>query len=960
MIHQHIRTTFALLLLASAVWAKEPKIKPHFTPLPPGAVRPTGWLSDWARDAAAGITGHLDERADVFKHGYKGHHFEARGVKANGTGWPLEQCAYWLDGAVRLAYILDDPQLIAKVRARLDLVVDGVNRGGESFVYWQPRSILSVEMDKANGQFNNWAHSHMGRALVAYYQATGEKRILDALVKVYRDYPLPEFSARFMPVNGMVNLDPMLETYTMSGDAQVLSNALAAVRQPKFQEIVAQWNRGDLVHGHTVIFYENIRVPALMYPWTGDRKLLDATLATIRWSDERHGLPMGLVSGEEYLAGIGATRNVETCNVAAGPWTFGWLLRITGEREWADRMEKVFFNAGPVPIARDFQTMSYYQCANRLSMSLPNDRPGCPGNALGDSYRFTEIGHPVLCCVGNCNRIVPNYIMAMWMATADRGVAATLYGPNRLRTKVAGDVPVEIESETSYPFKETIRLTVRPARKTEFPLYLRIPAWCRKPSLEVNGRSVALTKDSKGFAKLHRSWANGDRVALRLPMRVEVVTGHETPFPQDKYFTKRTLSKLTEINNPFACVNYGPLLFALPIADENPDQPVKEAKFNYALDSSMAKVIRQAMPSRWSWQLDAPVKLQISARKFDWQPTELQPLPPAPVKDGEPATITLVPYGCTKFRVSMFPIVEDWQRRREQILANMELVMGPLPGPERRVPLDVQVVHTETLPKLTRKKITYAATKDYRVPAYLLIPHGLKGRAPAMLCLHGTSGPKGRTAGLGADYPRYTLELAERGYVTIAPDYTLLGENQVDPTTVGFESGTMMGIWSHMRAVDLLQSLPEVDPERIGCVGVSLGGHNSLFVGVFDQRLKVMVSSSGFDSFHNYKSGDLSGWCQPRYMMRIETVYGKDPKKMPFDFPDVLAALAPRHLYVHAPLGDSNFRVESAKRCVEAASSVYRLLGVADRIVAVYPPGKHGFPLEAREAAYRFIDGVLK
>ncbi|MFA6562615.1 MAG: acetylxylan esterase [Verrucomicrobiia bacterium] len=304
----------------------------------------------------------------------------------------------------------------------------------------------------------------------------------------------------------------------------------------------------------------------------------------------------------------------------------------------------------------------------------------------------------------------------------------------------------------------------------------------------------------------------------------------------------------------------------------------------------------------------------------------------------------------------------DWQRRREHILANMQLVMGPLPAADRRVPLDVQVVQTEELPTLTRKKITYAATKDYRVPAFLLIPKSKiqNPKFPAMLCLHGTSGSRGRTAGLGADYPRYTLELAERGYVTIAPDYTLLGENQTDPTAAGFASGTMMGIWSHIRAVDLLQSLPEVDPERIGCAGVSLGGHNSLFVGVFDPRLKVMVSSSGFDSFSDYKGGDLSGWCQPRYMMRIQDVFGKDPKKMPFDFPEVLAALAPRHLYVHAPLDDSNFRVESAKRCVEAAAQVYKLLGVADRIVAVYPPGKHGYPIEAREASYRFIDAALK
>lgn len=304
--------------------------------------------------------------------------------------------------------------------------------------------------------------------------------------------------------------------------------------------------------------------------------------------------------------------------------------------------------------------------------------------------------------------------------------------------------------------------------------------------------------------------------------------------------------------------------------------------------------------------------------------------------------------------------VQDWQRRREHILQNMQQVMGPLPAADSRVPLDVQVLETETLPTLTRQKITYAAAKDYRVPAYLLIPHNIRESAPAMLCLQGTGGGRGRTAGLGADYPRYTLELAERGYVTIAPDYTLLGDNQTDPSAVGFVSGTMMGIWSHMRAVDLLESLPEVDKDRIGCVGVSLGGHNSLFAGAFDPRLKVLVTSSGFDSFHDYMGGNLTGWCQPRYMMRIQDVYGKDPDKMPFDFPEVLAALAPRPLYVHAPLSDSNFRVESVKRCLAAASTVYRLFDAETRIATDYSPGGHGFPIEAREAAYRFIDGVLK
>jgi len=308
----------------------------------------------------------------------------------------------------------------------------------------------------------------------------------------------------------------------------------------------------------------------------------------------------------------------------------------------------------------------------------------------------------------------------------------------------------------------------------------------------------------------------------------------------------------------------------------------------------------------------------------------------------------------------MHPITRatDWPRRRKHILANMSLVMGPLPNRDK-TPLDVKVVNSERLETLSRKKVTYLSSTGDRVPAYLLIPHGIKKPRPAVLCLHGTSGPKGRTAGLGPAYPRYTLELAERGYVTIAPDYTLLGENQTDPASVGYASGTMKGIWNHMRAVDLLESLPEVDAERIGCCGVSLGGHNSLFAAVFDQRLKVVVTSSGFDSFADYMDGDLSGWCQIRYMPRIESVWGKDPQKLPFDFPEVLAAIAPRHLYVHAPLSDSNFRVESARRCVRAAEAVYRLLDAEKNIVAVYPPGRHGFPREARESAYLFIDQSL-
>jgi len=173
----HFAMTVALglaLVCGLAARATEAAVPLVFQPLKPGAVEPTGWIRDWALAAKSGITGNLDERATTYALGWSGKEFKAGGVKARGTGWPLEQCGYWLDGLVRLAYILHDPDLIAKAKSRLDPVVAGVLHGGASFIHWMPK-------DQLDDAFNNWSHSHMGRALVAYYQATGDQRILAAL-----------------------------------------------------------------------------------------------------------------------------------------------------------------------------------------------------------------------------------------------------------------------------------------------------------------------------------------------------------------------------------------------------------------------------------------------------------------------------------------------------------------------------------------------------------------------------------------------------------------------------------------------------------------------------------------------------------------------------------------------------------------------------------------------------------
>ncbi|HEX7446178.1 MAG TPA: alpha/beta fold hydrolase [Pirellulales bacterium] len=325
---------------------------------------------------------------------------------------------------------------------------------------------------------------------------------------------------------------------------------------------------------------------------------------------------------------------------------------------------------------------------------------------------------------------------------------------------------------------------------------------------------------------------------------------------------------------------------------------------------------------------------------------------------------------------------DDWQRRRAQIIAGMEAAMGPLPQHAVEVPLDPQIAEVKEEDGYTRIKLTIAVanppaaradssgTKDDhlpdhldRLPLYLLLPKKPAGeRLPAILALH-------QTVAIGKDEPvglgnrvnlKYGQELARRGYVVAAPDYPSFGEYPYDFQKDGYTSGTMKGIVNHRRAVDLLVSRPEVDAERIGVIGHSLGGHNAMFVGVFDPRLKVIVSSCGWTPFHDYYGGKIAGWTSDRYMPRLRDVYQLNPDRVPFDFYEVVAALAPRAFFSNSPLRDANFDVAGVRKAIAAAQPVYALFDAADQLQVRYPDSAHDFPPEVREEAYRFIDAVLR
>jgi len=626
----------------------EPPTRPALIPLPPGAVEPGGWLRDWAGAARDGYTGHMDEYHQEFKRAWAADH-TMTGDRLNWPkgGWPYEGGGYWFDGLARLGYILHDDALIQQAKRRLDVVVTHMNPNGILFLWWlnknNPDDAKAITCDSG---WPIWACGLLGRAMVAYHAGSEDLRVLQTLEAGYSG------DRNWVRLGGgMSSLWPAFQTYTLTGNKEIGDALTTLFSKDGGGKGAPQgaWNRyrrmpskepGAEKNEHGVVFLEGTTPWSLGYLWTGNPEFLEATIG---WHDliERDAMqPSGVPVADEYYGPTGAFRGTETCDVAGYLWSQIVLLTVSGQGRMADRAERAFFNAGPATVARDFKTHVYFQSPNRIVDKSP-PYPHGP-RAGGNSYKAT---HFPLCCTAALNRILPNYVMHMWMATYDNGLAATYYGPCKVSALAADRVPVEIVCRTDYPFNEVINVAVNPARDATFPLSFRIPGWCKAPELTVNGSAVNTAPDAKGFVRIERLWKPGDSVCLRFPMSVSVIRGRDN----------------NAQGAPYASVTYGPLLFALPIADiQGPNTPDPAAKWKYALDVQAADIAveRQAMPATWNWPLESPLKLRANAVPIDWNPAPEAPrLPAEPIAALEPPErITLVPYGCAKFRISMFPI----------------------------------------------------------------------------------------------------------------------------------------------------------------------------------------------------------------------------------------------------------------------------------------------------------------
>lgn len=657
----------ALLLAGDRARAAKipPAVATHgaMTELVPGAVEPQGWLRTYLAKQAAELGSQLPDISWPFSAEYW------NGLEKGPSWWPWEQRAYWIDGATRLAIVMKDTALFQKTQIPILFTLHHAAANG----YLGP-----AYFENPVGDEHRWPQMVFFRSLMACAEAqVGPAGIVETVQRHYRNDP----ADYALPQRNITNLEPMLWCYSKTGDAKLLALAEDAWRR-YLAQTAADPESGDLgetrvfanapIHAHGVTYAETAKLPAILYRYTGNPEYLRFALAAQQRIFSHHMLVDGIPSTSEWFRTRTSLDSHETCDIVDHTWGWGYMLQATGDGGWGDRIERACFNAGPGAIRNDWKALQYFSCPNQFLATEKSDHNVMEHGGYMMAYQPNP-GQRTACCGGNVHRLYPNYAIRMWMRTANGGLAATLYGPSTVRTTVGPEnTPVCIEQTTDYPFRDSITFRFTGQHEAHFPLLLRIPAWCRKPRLTVNGEPFAL-KPSKGFVTLNRRFRPGDTLMLTLPMELA-----RTAWPYGGVALER-----------------GPLVFSLPIQEKwstfiAPDYSTPafpgynanpQSAWNYGLVLDSGPLDHQVKVQQSSGALaedpwaQPPITLTVAARKIDnyrLQDITNQPdqsfTPPLPdlaftqvAAQAEP--ITLIPYGSTQLRVTIFPDLDSPLRR---------------------------------------------------------------------------------------------------------------------------------------------------------------------------------------------------------------------------------------------------------------------------------------------------------
>jgi hypothetical protein len=612
--------------------------------LPIGSITPRGWLREMLRLEADGMAGHLQEISPWCK-------FEGNGwtdPKGEGkNGW--EEVPYWLRGFGDLGYVLGDERVTGDAKKWIDAIFIAQSADG----FFGPQGLRTA----LNGKPDLWPHMPILNAMQSYYEFTGDKRVIELMTRYFKwELALPDqdfITGYWDKMRTGDNLESVYWLYNRTGDAWLLDLG------EKLHKHAAGWTKG-VPNWHNVNLSEGFREPAEYSMQSKNPSDFAATLDVYNTVMGTYGQVPGGGFGADENARPGFTdprQGFETCGIVEYMHSFEMLSRISGDATWCDRCEELAFNSLPAALTPDLKALHYLTAPNQVQLDKENKAPGI--NNSGTMFSYSPLG-VYRCCQHNHAMGWPYFAEEMWSATGDGGLAATLYAASEVNAKVADGNSVKIAEVTDYPFSDTIEFKVSTAKAAEFPLYLRVPGWCDKAAVSINGNAASVDAKPDNFICISRTWADGDTVRLQLPMKVET----------------RTWTK----NKDAVSVDYGPLTFSLAIGetwsryggtDQFPEQEVRASTpWNYGLvldaknPATSFELVKKGgeLPPQPFTAQTSPIEIHAKGQKIPNWTTDrrelLMPLQASPVKSGEPVEpLTLIPMGAARLRISAFPVI---------------------------------------------------------------------------------------------------------------------------------------------------------------------------------------------------------------------------------------------------------------------------------------------------------------
>ena len=637
---------------------RAPLEREYFVKLPVTSVTPGGWLRRQLELQRDGLTGHLDEISMwLSRDGNAWLRKDGQGKH----GW--EELPYWLKGFANIGYVLGDATMIERAKFWIEAVLANQRDSGD----------FGPEVFKGAGKRDLWTNMPMLFCLQSYHEYSQDPRVLALMQRYFawqRTIPDELFLKDYWENSrGGDNLYSVYWLYNRTGDETLLELAT------KIHRNTANWRqRGKLPNWHNVNIAQSFREPATYWLQSHASSDLNATYADFELVRELYGqVPGGMFGADEDArAGYDDPRQaIETCGMVEQMTSNALLHRFTGDSSWADNTEDVAFNMFPAAFTADYRALRYLTAPNMAISDGRNHHPG-----IANSGPFLMMNpFSSRCCQHNHAAGWVYFSENSWMATPDDGLAAQHYVEGEVRAQVGDGTRVRLVATTKYPFDEHVDIAVDTPRAVSFPLYLRIPRWCRKPALRVNGRAIPVDGRPGEYLRIARTWRSGDRVSLVLPMEVSV---------REWRRNKNSVS-----------VDRGPLTYSLDIAERavrksSTETTVSDSRWqadadaskwpsfelhaasawNYGLlvdDAEPARsftVVKRAWPADGNpfTQANAPIELRARGKRItSWTLDEtglVAVLPQSPVRSEEVVTgIRLVPMGGARLRISAFPRV---------------------------------------------------------------------------------------------------------------------------------------------------------------------------------------------------------------------------------------------------------------------------------------------------------------